>query len=203
MLSLGIESRNVVGLSSTLGNKSCILRLRLVKVGLSINCHDSNLLISVDQELLSIGLSSVDLGNGISLDLIHDNLLHTLSIGDENRCLLLCLGLGNLLVGVGLEFLLFLVNLCTSDLLLKLVKLSLIYSLQVGELLLFLIVKGKFFVLLLLLVILKLDLKTGLLLESTDKLRVHNNVGDVTLFKLDSIRGKLHVQIGHHSVGHI
>jgi len=203
MLSLGIEGCNVVCLSTTFGNKSCILRFRLVKVRLSINTHDSNLLVSVDQELLSISLGSINLGNSVSLNLIDYNLLHTLSIGDENRCLLLSLGLGYLLVGIGLKFLLLLVNLCTSDLLFKLVEFSLVHSLQVSELLLFLIVKGKFLILLLLLVILQLDLKTGLFLESTDQLRVHDYVGDVTLFKLDSIWCELHVQVGHHGVGHI
>jgi hypothetical protein len=53
-----------------------------------------------------------------------------------------------------LEFLLLLVNLCTSDLLLKLVELPLVHSLQVGELLLFLVVEGELLILLLLLVIL-------------------------------------------------
>jgi hypothetical protein len=129
--------------------------------------------------------------------------LHTLSLCDENRSFLLSLSLGNILFGVGLELLLLLVDLSSSDLLLELIKLSLVDSLEVSELLLLLIVESQLLVFLLLFVILKLDLKSGFLLKGSNQLRIDNNIGDVTLFKLDAIWTELCVKVVHHCVSHI
>lgn len=129
MLPLGFERLDIAGLSLALSNESCVLRLRLVEVSLCFNSHDSNLLVSIDNKLLSISLSIIDFSNSIGLDLVDHDLLHTFSLGDEDRCIFLCLRLGDLFVGVGFELLLLLVNLCSRDLLLQLIKLSLVDSL--------------------------------------------------------------------------
>lgn len=170
---------------------------------MGINTHNCNLLISVNGELLSIGLGLVDLLNGISSDLVHHNLLLTLGISDQYRSSLLCLGLGNLFVSIGFELLLFLIDLGSSDLLLELIELSLIDSLEISELLLLLVIESQLLILLLFLVILELNLQPGLLLKCPDKLRIDNNIGDVALFKLDSILLKLSIEIMHHLIRHV
>ena len=96
-----------------------------------------------------------------------------------------------------------LVDLGSGDLLLQLVELSLVDSLEISELLLLLVVECELLVFLFLLVIFELYLKSCFLLEGTDQLWVNDNVGDVTLFEHDSVRGKLRVQILHHCVSHI
>ena len=88
---------------------------------------------------------------------------------------------------VCLKLCLFLVNLGSGDFHLKFIELSFVVSLKICELLLLLIVQSELLVFLLLIMILELDLKSCLLLESTDKLRVNNNIGDIALLKLDSI----------------
>jgi hypothetical protein len=80
---------------------------------------------------------------------------------------------------------------------------SFIGSLLISEFLVLLIFERKFLVFLLFLVVLKFKLQSGLLLKSTDQLRVYNNIGDVTLLKHDTILLELAVQLSHHSVSHI
>jgi len=153
VLPLSIKRLNVAGLSLALSDEGCVLRHRLLEIGLGIDLHHSNLLIGVDDKLLGVGFGLVDLSDGIGLDLINNNLLHTLSVGDEDRRLLLGLGLSYLLVGVGLELFLFLVDLGSCDLLLQLIQLPLVDSLQVCKLLLLLVVQSKLLVFLLFFVI--------------------------------------------------
>ena len=115
MLSLRIKRRNIRCLCVTLSSESCILRLRLVKISLSIDTHNGDLLIGVDEQLLSIGSGIVDLGDGLGFDLIDDDLLLALGLSDEDGSFLFCFGLGDLLLGVGSEFLLLLVDLGSCD----------------------------------------------------------------------------------------
>jgi hypothetical protein len=80
---------------------------------------------------------------------------------------------------------------------------SLVVSLLISQFLVLLILQSKFLVLLLFLVILKLKLQSCLLLKGTDQLRVHDNIGYVTLLKLDTIHLEFPVQLSHHSVSHV
>ena len=161
------------------------------------------MLFGVDDELLSICFGLVDLLDCLSSNLIHNDLLSSLSLGDQDRGFFLSLGLCDFLSGVGCEFLLLFVDLGTSDLLLQLIELSLLGSLEVSKLLLLFIVKSKFFVFLLLLMVLEFYLEPCLLLESSDKLWINDDICNIALLKLDSILGKLGVQIRHHRVCHI
>jgi hypothetical protein len=56
---------------------------------------------------------------------------------------------------------------------------------------------------LLFLMIFQFDFKSGLLLESANQLRVNNDVGDVALFKLDTVGLELLVEVVHHCIGHV
>lgn len=154
MLSLSVHGIQVRKLSIALLLQGLVLRLIFFVVGFRINLHDLNLLVSVDQHLLSLSLGLVDVSNGISLNFVNNNFLLTIGLGEQDGGILLRLYFKNIFICIGLQNLLLRVNLGSLDLSFELKHLSLVVSLLVCKFLVFLILKGKLLVLLFFFVVL-------------------------------------------------
>jgi len=203
MLALRVDGLEVRLLRPAFLHQRLVLRLRLHLVGLRGDSHNSDLLLSIDQQLLGVSLGRVNVVNSVGLNLVHNDTLLTFSLRNQNRCVFL--GLLNLNTHCGLcsQLILLLVYLCSVNLHLKFVHSSLVLPLHVGKDLRFLILKLQSLVLLFFLVILELELDFGPFFKGFTKCFIDKDVGDIALFKDDSVSSKLTVQRVHHGVGHI
>lgn len=145
----------------------------------------------------------INLLNSISLNLLDNDITVTLSIDDlfvgetfsiSKHLLVLCLCF---------LFCLGLLNDSSLDLLLKQVILSPVLILEQSQLLLLFILKSKLKILLFLLMVLELDLKTGLLGQGADQLWVDEDTSDATLLESNTILVELLVELRHHIGGHV
>jgi hypothetical protein len=84
VLSLGVDGIQVRSFGVALFDEGLVLCLSLLKFGLSIDFHNCNMLVSVDQHLLSVGSGSVHVGNRVRLHLVNDDALLTLGSGDPD-----------------------------------------------------------------------------------------------------------------------
>lgn len=78
-----------------------------------------------------------------------------------------------------------------------------ILILEQSQLLLLFILKSKLKILLFLLMVLELDLKTGLLGQGADQLWVDEDTSDATLLESNTILVELLVELRHHIGGHV
>lgn len=203
VLSLGVDGCQVLLLGRALLLQGHVLCLHVGELGVLVDTHDLGLLLGINQEGLCLSLGFVDLLDGLSLHLLHNDIPVTLSIDD----LLVGLGLRvrdhllvdrlRLLLGLGL------LDDCTLDLLLQQVILSPVLVLEQRQLLLLFVFEGKLQVLLFLLMILEFDLEPGLLGECADELWVDEDAGHIALLKGDTVFVELGVQLLHHILSHI
>jgi len=203
VLSLSIDSRQVLLLRSTLLLKGHVLCLDVGELGVLVDAHDLYLSFRVDCEGLCLRLSLVDLLDGLSLNLLDNDIAITLSV--DNLLIGISFGAGKHLLVDCLRLLLSLslLNNCTLDLFLQQVVLSTILVLQKGQLLLFFVFEGEFQVLLLLLMILEFNLQPCLFGEGADELGVHEDTCDIALLEGDAVLEELLVQLLHHVLSHI
>lgn len=129
--------------------------------------------------------------NGIGLDLLDNDVTVTFSV--NNLFVGVTLGVRDHLLVLGLSFFLSLGLLDDSslNLLLKQVILSPVLILEQCKLLLLFILKSKFEIFLLFLMVFELDLETGLLGEGADQLWVDEDTSNVTLLEGDTILHEL------------
>jgi len=106
MLSLGVDSIKVGQLSLALLLQGLILRFRFFVISLGVNFHHLDLLLGIDQHLLGVGLSFVDVSDSLGLNLVDNNLLLTFGLSDQDRSVLLSLDFENILIRIGLQNLL-------------------------------------------------------------------------------------------------
>jgi hypothetical protein len=82
VLSLCVNSRQVLLLSRAFLLQGLVLGLNVGELGLLFNRHNPRLLVSINNECLRLSLRLVNLLNGLGLDLLHDDVTVTLSIND-------------------------------------------------------------------------------------------------------------------------
>ena len=102
MLSLSIDSLQILTFSSALLNKSLIFGLNISQFGSFLNAHNLCFLVSVNEKSLSICLSLIDLANCCGLNFFDDDISITLGVnyflvgdtlGVRQHLLILCLSL--------------------------------------------------------------------------------------------------------------
>jgi len=204
VLSLSVNSPQVDLLCITFLNKSIVFGLGLLVVSVGLDAHDCDLLLSLDKHLLGLSLGLIDQSNCIGLNLIDDNVLLTLCLGQQNCCLLFSLYSGDIFFSVSLQFVLLLINPGSLDILTQLIHSSFVTSLEIGKLLLLFVLEGQFLVLVILLMVLELELKSCPLLKTGKQIWVDSDICDVTLFKSNtefSIEST--IKLGHHVACHI
>jgi len=154
MLSLGINSIKIGQLSLALLRQSLIFRFRFLVVCWSVNLHNLNLLLGVNQHFLSISPSLIDVSNSIGFNFVCHNFLLTLGLSNHDGGVLFSLYFKHVFVCIGLQNLLLWINLGSLDLGSQLEHFSFIVSLLISEFLVLLIFERKFLVFLLFLVVL-------------------------------------------------
>ena len=203
MLSLSVDSFQIGKLCLALLLQRLILGFGLLVISSSINIHDFDLLISVNQHFLGISPSFVDVSNCISLDFVDHNFLSTFSFSDQNGSILFGFDLENFSVSLSLQNLLLRVNLGSFDLSFELKHLSFVVSLLISQFLIFLIFKSQSFILLLFFVVFQSEFQSGFFLKCPDQSWINNDVGHIALFKNDSVLSEFRVKLIHHDVGHV
>lgn len=173
------------------------------ELGLLLNLHNSCLLISVDNECLSLSLRLIDLLDGICLDLLDSYVSVTFSVNHPLVGLGLRVGEHLLVLGLCLLLLLGLLNDGSLNLLLEQVVFSSVLVLEQRQLLLLFVLEGQLEVFLLLLMVLELDLESRLLCKGLDHLWVYVHARYIALFESDAVLVELLVQLLHHILGHI
>jgi len=102
VLSLSINSTEILWLCRTLSLKGNILSLHIFKFSIGLNAHDLGLLTSVNDQSVGFSLGFINQVNCLGLNLLDSNWLVTISINDLficltfslcNHLLILCLGL--------------------------------------------------------------------------------------------------------------
>jgi hypothetical protein len=130
MLSSSIYSLKILLLCFTFLFQCLILWLSLLKVCISFNTHNFDLLVSINHHFLCCCLCIIYLCNSISFYFIHNNLLKSFSLSNLNWSLFFSFYYLDFHLSLCFYFSLIFIDFCSFNLLFKLIHLSLIVSLK-------------------------------------------------------------------------